>query len=209
MRKKMQKQQRNVLVGVIVVVVLAVAGLVIWKLLDKPAEEETQVETPETVETEVYGYAVPETIATTVAKFNTEVMDQTGWELTPADDEAMVTHEENYWYPLDEDLALVAVPKKFNDDKDSDTTLTTLIYSDLDDAKRETALKYFRLLIQANTDWDETEVQKMIEQAESLSERGEMANNGQGIFVAINKSDDHIEYQVVRNYEDQAETGTD
>ena len=139
-----------------------------------------------------------------MAKFNTEIIDQTGWELLPADDTTMMTYENNYWYPLDDDIALVVVPVEFSGDKAQDMVLTMLIYVDKNSVNQEKARSYWQHLVQANSeDYSAEEVTGLMAEAEMLRERGEMANRGKGLFVAINEAGgDHIEYQVVRNYEE-------
>lgn len=198
----MEKKKRNVVIAVVVSIVAVVAiGVVAKLVLDSQNRQEENETVQGTNEEEDYGYVEPETVTLAVAKFNTEIMDQTGWELTPVNDETMVTHENMYWYPLYDDLALVVVPVEFTGDKDKDTALTTLIYADKDSANREKALEYLRLLVQANDEnLTEDEISGLVEEAENLRERGEMANRGNGIFVTISESDDHSEYQVVRNY---------
>ena len=116
----------------------------------------------------------------------------------------MVMHENAYWYPLEEDLALVVVPVEFSGDKEKDTALTTLIYVDKDSMNQARALEYLRVLVQANdAKLSEDEISGLVNEAEKLRERGEMANRGNGIFVAIHGTDDHYEYQVIRNYQDE------
>jgi len=203
MEKKKQKQK--IIIGVIIALVaVVIVGIVVLVLSRGDAEEAGADDTAATEELEeVYGFVEPETVETLVAKFNAKVVDQTGWELVPADDATMAIHEENYWYPLDEDVALVVVPKEFSGDKAKDVALTMLIYTDKDSEKREEAMEYWRYAVQANAEnLSADEVTELMKEAEELRERGEMANRGGGIFVAISEGeeDGHMEFQVVRNY---------
>lgn len=201
-RRLMGKRWHKVVIGIVGVVIL-VAVVVLVKIALTPEVEDVEPESAGVSQEETYGFVEPETVATLVAKFNTEVMDQTGWELLPADDTTMMTYENNYWYPLDEDVALVIVPVEFSGDKEQDKVLTMLIYADKNSANQERARLYWQYLVQANSeDYSAEEVTELMTEAEMLRERGEMANRGKGLFVAINGAGggDHIEYQVVRNY---------
>lgn len=202
-RRLMGKRWHKVVIGIVGVVIL-VAVVVLVKIALTPEVEDVGPESVSVSQEETYGFVEPETVATLVAKFNTEIMDQTGWELLPADDTTMMTYENNYWYPLDDDIALVVVPVEFSGDKAQDMVLTMLIYVDKNSANQEKARSYWQHLVQANSeDYSAEEVTGLMAEAEMLRERGEMANRGKGLFVAINEAGgDHIEYQVVRNYEE-------
>ena len=203
-RRLMGKRWHKVVIGMVGVVIL-VAVVVLVKIALTPEVEDVEPESVSVSQEETYGFVEPETVATLVAKFNTEIMNQTGWELLPADDTTMMTYENNYWYPLDDDIALVVVPVEFSGDKEQDKVLTMLIYVDKNLANQEKARSYWQYLVQANGgDYSAEEVAGLMAEAEMLRERGEMANRGKGLFVAINEAGggDHIEYQVVRNYEE-------
>ena len=198
------KRWHKVVIGIAGAVIL-VAVVVLVKIALTPEVEDVEPENVSVSQEETYGFVEPETVATLVAKFNTEIMDQTGWELLPADDTTMMYYENNYWYPLDDDIALVVVPVEFSGDKAQDRVLTMLIYDDKDSVNQEKARSYWQYLVQANSgDSSAEEVTELMVEAEMLRERGEMANRGKGLFVAINEAGggDHIEYQVVRNYEE-------
>jgi len=208
-----QKNQRNhkrmMVMGVVIALAVAViVGAMVVSILNSEDVEEVEVDETAEVEKELeeeYGFVEPETVENLVAKFNAKIMDQTGWELMPTDDATLVTHENNYWYPLDEDLALVVVPVEFSGDKAQDEVLTMLIYVGKDAANQEKAQEYWKYVVQANDDsLSAEEVAELMAEAEELRERGEMANHGGGIFVAISEGEgtgaDHREYQVVRNY---------
>lgn len=204
-RRLAVKRWHKVAIGVMGVVIL-VAVVALVKIALTPEVEDVEPESAGVSQEEVYGFVEPETVATLVAKFNTEIMDQTGWELLPADDTTMMTYENNYWYPLDDDIALVVVPVEFGGDKAQDKVLTMLIYVDKNSVNQEKARSYWQYLVQANSgDSNVEEVTELMAEAEMLRERGEMANQGKGLFVAINEAGggDHIEYQVVRNYREE------
>lgn len=198
----MYRKRWKVVVGVVAAAVIAFAGFLVARLvLAQNAAETTETEVSEGDLNEVYGYVEEAVVADLVEKFDQVVMNEAGWELMPTDDETMVVHDGLYWYPLYEDVALVVVPVEFGDDTAKDAVLSMLIYTDKDSANRERALEYLRCLIQANdAELSAEEVEDLMAEAETLRERGEMANRGEGLFVAVNEADNHIEYQVVRNY---------
>lgn len=201
----MKQRQHKVILGVVIAVVVLAVGFGVVRIVSSLTREDadTGVETEVTQEVpaESYGYVDTEKVATVVRKFNQIIIDRANWELLPVDEEMMVVHDEAYWFSLDDDLALVIVPVAFSGKIEEDEARVVLIYTDQDAVKREKALVYYPYLIQANDEsLLEGEIAELMAEAENLHERGEMANRGKGIFVAINESEDHIEYQVVRNY---------
>lgn len=197
----------KIVAGAVVCVAVTVVGYLAMRLaLDPEVDDMTEVSVDESSGDlgEAYGYVESETVAAIVAKFSQKLMEQTDSELMLVDEATMMTHEGNYWYPLYEDVALVIVPVEFSGDSKVDRALTALIYTDEVSAGQEQALGYFRYLVMANDEaLSMDEVAELIAEAESLRERGEMANQGRGIFVAVNEAEDHIEYQVVRNYKEE------
>lgn len=140
------KRWHKVAIGVMGVVIL-VAVVVLVKIALTPEVEDVEPESVSAGQEETYGFVEPETVETLVAKFNTEIIDQTGWELLPADDTTMMTYENNYWYPLDDDIALVVVPVEFSGDKAQDMVLTMLIYVDKNSVNQEKARSYWQHLV--------------------------------------------------------------
>ncbi len=70
-----------------------------------------------------------------------------------------------------------------------------------DNENVEMAKKYAKYLIKANNnDLTDEEINYLIEEAEKLSDKKEMANNGKGVSVGLRKADNHYEYQVKRLY---------
>lgn len=203
LRMVMDRKKWKAIVGVVVAAAIVLVGVLVVKIMTSQSAEES---TPEVVEQnldEIYGYTEKAATSDLVAKFNQVVIEQAGWELMPADEGTVTTHDEMYWYPLYEDVALVAVPVEYSGDKAKDVVLSMLVYTDRDSVNRETALRYFRCLIQANdVELGAEEIDGLMTEAETLRERGEMANQGRGIFVAVHEAEDHIEYQVVRNYQE-------
>lgn len=183
----------------LVIIVLSIGGyLGVKYYLDKDLEKAEQ-ELQNTIEK--YGVLERESVNISVAKFNTEIMDNTGWELLPVSDNSMIIHENNYWYPLYEDISLVVVPEEFTNDNNKDVTKIMFLYFPKDTKYMNEAMEYMKYLIKANnekiTDEDAT---KLISEAEELKQEQKSANNGTGIWVGIYENDTHIEYQVSRNY---------
>lgn len=202
----MGRKWRNVMIGVAIAIVVVLVGILVVKvtLNNKPKETEVTSSEESEAEIDVYGRVDPATVGGLVAQFNQDITKLSDLGLVTVDDGAMVMHENAYWYPLEEDLALVVVPVEFSGDKEKDTALTTLIYVDKASMNQARALEYLRVLVQANdAKLSEDEISGLVNEAEKLRERGEMANRGNGIFVAIHGTDDHYEYQVIRNYQDE------
>lgn len=193
------------MIGIAIVTIVVLVGILVVKMAsDKPKETEVALSEESEEEIDVYGRVDLATVGDLVAQFNQDITKLSDLGLVTVDEGAMVTHENAYWYPLEEDLALVVVPVEFSGDKEKDTVLTMLIYADKASANQAGALEYLRVLVQANdAKLSEDEISGLVGEAEKLRERGEMANRGNGIFVAIHETDDHFEYQVVRNYQDE------
>lgn len=183
----------------LVVIVLSIgAYLGVKYYLDKDLEKAEQ-ELQKTIEK--YGVLERESVNISVAKFNTEIMDNTGWELLPVSDNSMIIHENNYWYPLYEDISLVVVPEEFTNDNNKDVTKVMFLYFPKDTKYMNEAMEYMKYLIKANNEKITYEdATKLIKEAEELKKENKSANNGTGIWVGVNESDTHVEYQVTRSY---------
>lgn len=191
----MKKWQRNLLIGIIAVVVLVGVLLGVRAIIMANQKE------PATTDEPVASTVERETVAMIVAKFNTEIMDVTQWELEPANDEAMVTYENNYWYPLAEDISLVVVPEEFTGNKDNDIVKVALIYSNKDESNQHVAREYWQYLVKANnSELDDETVAKLLEDAERLKAEDSATDTVKGVAAAIFEDDNHFEFQVLRNY---------
>lgn len=72
---------------------------------------------------EKYGYVEKETVDVLVAKFNTEVADNST--LNKASTEYLTESNNQYWYGLIEGISLVVVPEKCTNDKTKASQLDT------------------------------------------------------------------------------------
>lgn len=77
---------------------------------------------------EKYGIVEKETVDVLVAKFNTEVVDNS--DLNPASTDYLTEDNNQYWYGLIEGIYLVVVPEKYTGDKTTDIVDYMLIYVD-------------------------------------------------------------------------------
>lgn len=195
----MKKKEKIIILVCVFIIALAIGGYVGTKyFLDKDIES-SKKELEEAKKK--YGYVEKEPIATTVAKFNTQVMENTNWKLLPVSDSNMVKHENNYWFAIMEDISLVVMPEKYSGEKAKDITKRCMIHIPKDSKFKEQALEYFKYLIFANNEKiSEEEAKKLIEEAEELKKDKKNANNGKGIFVGIYESDKYLQYQVVRSF---------
>jgi len=189
------KNKKTIVVLIILVIIAVVAFLGVKSYLDKDLEKQEQ-DLANTIDK--YGYLEQENVSTTVAKFNTEVMDN-GLNY-PASEEYFTVDNQIYWYGLYDDISLYIKAKEFTNDRQKDITdMMAIYYKDNENA--EMAKKYAKYLIKANNnDLTDEEINYLIEEAEKLSDKKEMANNGKGVSVGLNKTDDHYEYQVKRLY---------
>ena len=182
----------------IVIIILAIVGDFGVKIyLDKDLEKQKQ-DLQKTIEK--YGYVEEEKAAVSVAKFNTEVMDNKIG--NPASDDYMAVQDNLYWYALLNDEAYLYVkPKAFTGNKDNDITATMAIYYSKNIEDETIVIKYVKALIKANNqDLTDSDIDYLITEAKKLSNDKKTANNGKGIFVGYVDNGEKIEYQVTRAY---------
>lgn len=196
----MKIKERNLVIVYVVIAAILVIGCFGVKYyfdhgLDAQIEESIIEEEKEKV-------TVPrETVAINVAKFNTEVMDQTAWVLNPANDETLIIFEGNYWYPLTEEVSLVIVPETMSENREADVVKVALIHigSDAGEEAQAQARQYWQLLVEANhEDLDTEQAMQLMNEAETAAKNDQMIMDEEGLFVAVKRMEDHTEYQVVR-----------
>ena len=148
---------------------------------------------------EKYGFVEKETIDVLVAKFNTEVLDNSSLNSASAD---YLTEDNNqYWYGLIEGIYLVVVPENYTGDKTIDIVDYMLIYVDKTSMHKDDAVVYAKHLIKANyNEATETEIDTLLEEAKNKSTTGKTAYNGKGISVGYLDNNDYYQYQVLRFY---------
>ena len=191
----MKKWQRNLLIGVLAVAVLV--GILLGVRAVIVANQEKSEVTEETVVSTVER----ETVATIVAKFNAEILDVTQRELEPTNDEAMITYENNYWYPLTDAVSLVVVPEDFTGDSYRDIAKVALIYSNKDENNQHVAREYWQYLVRTNNrELDDSSVTNLLADAERLKVDDSATDVVKGISAAVFEDDNHFEFQVLRNY---------
>lgn len=148
---------------------------------------------------EKYGFVEKETVDVLVAKFNTEVADNST--LNSASNDYLTEYNNQYWYGLVDGVSLVVVPKEYTGDKAVDIVDYMLIYVNKTSKYGDNAVTYARHLIKANyNEITETEINTLLEEAKSKSTTGKTAYNGKGISVGYLDSTDYYQYQVLRFY---------
>ena len=148
---------------------------------------------------EKYGSVEKETVDVLVAKFNTEVVDNST--LNPASTNYLTEYNNQYWYGLFDGVSLVVVPKTYTGDKTTDIVDYMLIYVDKTSKYSDDALIYAKHLIKANyNEATEDEIVSLLENAKSESTTGKTAYNGKGISVGYLDKDNYYQYQVLRFY---------
>ena len=148
---------------------------------------------------EKYGSVEKETVDVLVAKFNTEVVDNST--LNPASTNYLTEYNNQYWYGLFDGVSLVVVPKTYTGDKTTDIVDYMLIYVDKTSKYSDDALTYAKHLIKANyNEATEDEIVSLLENAKSESTTGKTAYNGKGISVGYLDKDNYYQYQVLRFY---------
>lgn len=166
--------------------------------LNKDLEEQKQQLNDMVAE---YGLIEKENVNTAIAKLNTEILDG-GLENPAKEDENSTSEDKLYWYVIEDGIYCYVKPEEYTGNIENDIVHTISIYYELASEKQEKAIEYFKLLIKSNKkDLTEEQITDLINQAEQLKEEKQKAVNGSGILVGIAETEDHIEYQVTRNYE--------
>lgn len=193
------KKNKMITIICLVIAVLSILGYFgIKYYLDKDLEKQRQQLEDQK---EKIGSVEKETVETSVAKFNTQIIDKTKWKTLPVNDDNLIIHENTYWYYLYEDIALVVTPQEFSNDKTKDITNQMTIYIPIDSEYQDNALEYAKYLIKSNNDKiNDQEVDNLLNEARELQKDRKKANNGKGIYVGIFENSDHLEYQVSRIY---------
>ncbi len=152
-----------------------------------------------------YGSVEKENVETLVAKFNTEVMDNSSSNddsLNPAMDDYLTEVNDQYWYGLIEGVFLVVVPEEYTGDKAADIVDYMIIHVEKSGKYESDAVSYAKHLIKANrNDITESEIDALLEEAKAIASTGKMAFNGNGISVGYLDEDDIYQYQVRRFFE--------
>ena len=148
---------------------------------------------------EKYGFVEKETVDVLVAKFNTEIVDNSS--LNPASTDYLTISDNQYWYGLIDGIYLVVVPEKYTGDKTTEIVNYTLLYVEKNSKYESDAISYIKYLVKANNNKIiDAEIDTLISDAKEKVNSGETANNGKGIKVGYTENDDICQYQVLRLY---------
>ncbi len=181
------------------ILTILVCGVMVLSLTGcgKSSVEDAKKELQESQEK--YGFVEKETIDVLVAKFNTEVVDNSS--LNPVSTDYLTESDNQYWYGLIEGIYLVVVPEKYTGDKETEIVNYTLLYVEKTSKYENDASSYIKYLIKANNnDITDAEIDTLLEDAKSKSNSGKTANNGKGISIGYTENDDVYQYQVLRLY---------
>jgi len=159
--------------------------------------EETKKDLQESQEKN--GFVEKETVDVLVAKFNTEVVDNSS--LNPASPDYLTESNNQYWYGLIEGIYLVVVPEEHTGDKSTEIVNYTLLYVDKTGEYEDNATSYIKYLIRANNNQiTDSEIDTLLEDAKTKLNSGKTANNGKGISIGYTENEEVYQYQVLRLY---------
>lgn len=146
-----------------------------------------------------YGFVQEETVDVLVAKFNTEVLNNTS--LNKASLDYLTVSNNQYWYGLYEGVSLVVVPKKFTGNKETEIVDYMLIFVQKNSEYEKNVIDYTKYLIKSNnSSITDEEIDELIKDAKEKSTSGKTSNNGKGISVGYLDNNDTYQYQVLRFY---------
>ena len=185
---------KKIVIIVLVVVLLYVGGSIAFSIyLDKDIEK-TQEELDNL--SKKFGEVEKETVELSIAKFNTQVMDNNIGD--PASYDYMMEDNNLYWFALLDNVYLYVKPEEYTGNKEKDiTNVMTIHYSD----NESIALNYVKALIKANNDnLTDSDIEYLMNEAKTLSKDKKNANNGKGISVGYVESEEVTEYKIIRLY---------
>ena len=190
-------KKKIIQIGIIIFVITFVAICIAIVQFSKHNLEETKKDLQETQKK--YGWVEKETVDVLVAKFNTEVVDNSS--LNPASTDYLTESNNEYWYGLIEGVYLVVVPEKYTGDKTTETVNYTFLYVDKTSKYESDAISYIKHLIKANnSEITDSEIDTLLEDAKTKTNSGKTANNGKGISIGYTEKDEAYQYQVLRLY---------
>lgn len=178
---------------------ILMCGLILLGLCGCGKNEVNGVEKENNQLKEEYGSVEEEKVDILVAKFNTQVVDNS--KLNPASEDYLTLSNGEYWYGLIDGIYLVVVPEKYTGDKTSEVVNYTLLYVKKDSKYINDASSYIKYLIKANnSEITDNEIETLLEDVKTKTNSGETTNNGKGISIGYTESDDTYQYQVLRLY---------
>ena len=182
---------------VVIFVIAFVAVCIAIVQFSKHNLEEAKKNLQETQEK--YGWVEKETVDVLVAKFNTEVVDNSS--LNPALIDYLTESNNQYWYGLIEGVYLVVIPEKYTGDRTTEIVDYMLLYVDKTSKYESDAISYIKYLIKANNSQiTDSEIDTLLEEARTKSNSGKTANNGKGISIGYTEEEKAYQYQVLRLY---------
>ena len=182
---------KNIIIGVALILLSIGIFVGVKTYLDKDLDKQKE-DLNNTIEK--YGSVKKESVESSVAKFNTEIMDNNVG--NPASYDYMTQENNLYWFALLDNVYLYVKPDAYTGNKDKDiTNIMTIHYSD----NEALALNYVKALIKSNNDaLTDSDIEYLMNEAKTLSKDKKNANNGKGISVSYVSDGKVIEYQIIR-----------
>lgn len=185
----MKKKDKIIIIVCFVIILICIIWQLVLQKLNKDLDEELKK----------LGTVEHETVEVLIAKFNTEIMDNTDWKLEPVNDGNMSIEDDIYWYWIKEGIVLGVEPEKFTGDKTKDIARIFYLQVDKQSGDIEDWKQYGYYLIKANNyDITDNDAKELIDKAEKNKDSNNGVNNGKGIYLGIRDEEDFMEYQIKR-----------
>lgn len=193
----MNKKKTGIIVTIIVIILAVGIYFGVRYFLDKDIERQ-QRELEEAKNNVVYSQQ--ENVKTSIAKFNTQIMDNGLG--TPIYDDNLVIEEGNYFYSIVEGVYFYVTPVQFSENQEVDITQDMAVFYPVDTADEEKAMQYVKFLIKANNEsLTDEQINDLIEKSKTLAQDNLAANENNGLLLSYDEQDNHKYYIVTRNYE--------
>ena len=195
----MKKNNKIIMIICIVLIALSIAIYFGTKYFLNKDLEKQQKELEEIKNNIIY--SEKETVKLSIAKFNTEIMDN-GLNY-PVSDDYLAEENGNYFYGIFDDISFYNTPIKFTGNQDEDITKDMAIYYPVDSKNEEKAQQYVKYLIKSNNnELNEDKITSLIKESETLSKKEQAADGNNGLFISYDELDGYKYYIVTRNYKD-------
>lgn len=193
----MKKKVFLVIITCVVIIVCYAIGYFVTDFILNKISEKQQAKIDSIV------YLDEESVKTSVAKFNTQIMDN-GLEV-PVYDENLSPQNNIYYYPLYEDIVFYVQPVEYTGNVDNDISYNVGIFYPIDSKYEEKAKEYTNQLIKANNNnITDEEAFNIIKEAEELAATDKVVDKNNGLFVRFFNGDNGFkEYLIARIYKEK------
>lgn len=185
-------KKKEIIITIIIIVVCAAVYFGVRFFLDKDLED--QISQIAVVE--------HENVATSVAKFNTQILDS-GMEV-PVYQDSVTIQNDTYYFPLYEDVVFYVKPVNYTGNQEEDISSDVGIFYDADSKNEGLGKEYLKRLIKANKDTlTDEEIANLMSEAQTAAQEDKAVDKNIGIVLRYFAGDNGFnEFLIARKYKE-------